>query len=47
MDVRAGGAWSGRMVVVQRGNEPTEDRYAQASAGWEHFFDVMAEMLAA
>jgi uncharacterized protein YndB with AHSA1/START domain len=36
-----------RMVVVQRGNELTEQQYAQAQAGWEHFFDVMAELLAA
>ena len=35
-----------RMVVVQRGNELTEEQYAQARAGWEHFFDVMAELLA-
>ena len=35
-----------RMVVVQRGNELTEEQYAQAQAGWEHFFDVMAELLA-
>lgn len=35
-----------RMVVVQRGNELTEEQYAQAKAGWEHFFDVMAELLA-
>jgi uncharacterized protein YndB with AHSA1/START domain len=36
-----------RMVVVQRGNELSEEQYAQARAGWEHFFDVMAELLAA
>ena len=36
-----------RMVVVQRGNELTEEQYAQAKAGWMHFFDVMAELLAA
>jgi uncharacterized protein YndB with AHSA1/START domain len=35
-----------RMVVVQRGDELTEEQYAQARAGWEHFFDVMAELLA-
>ncbi len=35
-----------RMVVVQRGNELTEEQYAQAQAGWEHFFDVMAELVA-
>jgi uncharacterized protein YndB with AHSA1/START domain len=35
-----------RMVVVQRGNELTEEQYAQAQAGWEHFFDVMEELLA-
>jgi hypothetical protein len=34
------------MVVVQRGDELTEEQYAQARAGWEHFFDVMAELLA-
>jgi uncharacterized protein YndB with AHSA1/START domain len=36
-----------RMVVVQRGNELTEEQYAQAKAGWEGFFDVMAELVAA
>ena len=36
-----------RMVVVQRGDELTAEQYAQAQAGWEHFFDVMAELLAA
>lgn len=36
-----------RMVVVQRGDELTEEQYAQARAGWESFFDVMAELLAA
>lgn len=36
-----------RMVVVQRGDELTEEQYAQARAGWEHFFDVLAELLAA
>ena len=35
-----------RMVVVQRGDELTEEQYAQAEAGWQHFFDVMAELLA-
>lgn len=35
-----------RMVVVQRGNALTEAQYEQAQAGWEHFFDVMAELLA-
>lgn len=35
-----------RMVVVQRGDELTEEQYAQARAGWEHFFDVMAELVA-
>ena len=35
-----------RMVVVQRGNGLTEEQYEQAQAGWEHFFDVMAELLA-
>ena len=35
-----------RLVVVQRGDELTEEQYAQAEAGWTHFFDVMAELLA-
>ena len=34
-----------RMVVVQRGDELTEEQYAQARAGWEHFFDVMEDLL--
>ncbi len=36
-----------RMIVVQRGDELTEEQYAQAKAGWEGFFDVMAELVAA
>ncbi len=36
-----------RLVVVQRGDELTEEQYAQAKAGWEHFLDVLAELLGA